>query len=110
MVDWIIYYSDGSTFSSDEGDWADAPGWGCQVVLFRDSIVKCGIRHDRDYYRLDEDGTVVGMDFVGLIDYVVEMLGVVKVGRMLTQAEYKRIYQQAVDDRADLQVALRENG
>jgi hypothetical protein len=100
---WFIYYSDGSTFSSDDGAWEDAPGWDCQVVLYRDPITKWGIRHQGDYYRLAGDGTVVAMDFVGLIDYVVEMLGVVKVGRMLSQAEFARVYQRAVEDRLKLQ-------
>lgn len=100
---WIIYYSDGSTFSSDDGAWEDAPGWDCQVVLFRDPIVKWGIRHQGDFYRLDPDGTVVAMDMVGFLDHIMRVVGVVKAGSMLSQDKYAKIYNQAVDDRLKLQ-------
>lgn len=100
---WIIYYSDGSTFSSLDGSWEDAPGWGCQVVLFRDPIVKYGIRHQGDFYRLDPDGTVVAMDMVSFLDHVMRVLGVVKAGSMLSQGEFDKVYQRAVEDRLKLQ-------
>ena len=104
MPDWIIHYSDGTTFSSDDGEWKDAPGWDCQVVLFRDPIVKWGIRHDADYFYLARDGTVVGIyGTVALVDFVTNVLGVVKVGRMLTQYDFTEVMRKATADRAALQ-------
>lgn len=29
---WRIYYADGSTFSNEDGEPWDAPGWGAQVI------------------------------------------------------------------------------
>ena len=103
MPDWIIYYSDGTTFSSNDGDWKDAPGWDCQVVLFRDPIVKWGIRHNADFFRLDADGTVVGMDNISFLQHVMNTLGMVKAGNMLSQGEFDKVYQKAVADRRTLQ-------
>lgn len=31
---WRIYYADGSTFSSEEGTWAEAPAFGVQCVVY----------------------------------------------------------------------------
>lgn len=101
-MDWCIYYSDGSTFSSDDGAWEDAPGWDVQVVLFRHPETKWAMRHGGDFFRLADDDTVVGLDLVGMIDYVINMMGLVKVGRMLTQAEFNEIYQRAKRDMAEL--------
>ena len=99
---WQIYYSDGSTFSSEDGNWEDAPGWDVQVVLFPDKTTGYAIRHGGDFFRVARDGTVVSMDLVGMIDHVVNVLGVVKAGRMLTRTQFDRVYQQAKRDLAKL--------
>ena len=31
---WRIYYADGSTFDSGQGEWADAPPFGVQCVVY----------------------------------------------------------------------------
>jgi hypothetical protein len=31
---WRIYYADGSTFSSDDGTWAEAPPFGVQCIVY----------------------------------------------------------------------------
>lgn len=31
---WRIYYADGSTFSSNDGSWAEAPPFGVQCVVY----------------------------------------------------------------------------
>lgn len=31
---WRIYYADGSTFTSNDGAWADAPPFGVQCVVY----------------------------------------------------------------------------
>lgn len=100
-MDWCIYYSDGSTFSSDDGAWKDAPGWDVQVVLFRDPIVDWAMRHNGDFFRLDEDGSIVGMDITGMLDWAVNELGL-KAGRMLSRDKFDIVYQQAKRDMMEL--------
>jgi hypothetical protein len=31
---WRIHYADGSTFSSDDGTWAEAPPFGVQCIVY----------------------------------------------------------------------------
>ncbi|HJY98670.1 MAG TPA: hypothetical protein VJ227_03080 [Patescibacteria group bacterium] len=31
---WRIYYADGSTFSSEDGTWAEAPAFGVECVVY----------------------------------------------------------------------------
>lgn len=100
-MDWRIYYSDGTTFSSADGGWEDAPGWDVQAVVYRDPIVGWAIRHQGDFFRLDDDGTVVGMDVAGLLDWTVNELGI-KAGRMLSQQKFAAIRQRAKDNMAEL--------
>lgn len=95
---WKIYYRDGSVCSSEDCAWEDADGWEAQVFIFEDKDVKFAMRHGADYFRLDDDGTVVGMDLIGLIDYVVNVLGIVKVGSMLSREKFDEIYQRAKQD------------
>jgi hypothetical protein len=101
-MNWRIYYGDGSTFSSDDGAWEDAPGWDVQVILFRDPIVGWAIRHQGDFFRLDDDGTVVCMDMTGLLDWAVNELGM-KAGRMLSRDKFGAVYQRAKRDMLELQ-------
>lgn len=104
-MDWVLIYSDLGTFSSDDGAWEDAPSRDVQIVLFKDPDLGWTIRHGGkggsqcDYFRLAADGTVVGMDEDGMKDHVVHVLGVVKQGRMLTQAEWDDLLRLAIQER-----------
>ena len=105
IADWVIYYSDGRTFTSDDGAWEDAPGRDVQIVLFRDPELGWTVRHGGkggsscDYWRQANDGTIVGMDEDGMKDHVVHQLGVVKQGRMLSQGKWDNLLRQAMKDR-----------
>lgn len=107
---WIIYYSDGATYSNLDGPWESAPSLGvkgspsldAQVILFRDPASKWSMRHGGDFFRLADDGSIVAMDETGMIDHVVNVLGIVKKGRMLTKDEFDVVYQRAKADMAIL--------
>jgi hypothetical protein len=45
---WRIFYSDQSTFSSEDGTWAEAPPFGLQCVVWY---------HEPPYKTLDSGGT-----------------------------------------------------
>jgi hypothetical protein len=45
---WRIYYADGSTFSSEDGTWADAPPFGLKCVVWY---------HEPPYKTIDSGGT-----------------------------------------------------
>ena len=100
-MNWAILYSNGSTFTSEQGAWEDAPGRDVQAVIFQDPSLGWTLRHGGqgnspcDFFRL-EDGIPVGMDQAGMIDHVVHELGVVKQGRMLTSEAWQDILRQAM--------------
>lgn len=52
MLQWRIYYADGSTFDDLDGSPSDAPGLGIIVVVLKheDSRIRAYIQHEADYY------------------------------------------------------------
>ena len=101
-----IVYGDGKIYS---GDWLGAPQHrDVQVVIFDDPDNGLTLRHggaggsECDFFRLDEDGSVVGMDLPGMIDYVVNDLGIVKQGKMLSTKAWLARHRQAMEFRNKL--------
>ncbi len=103
---WKIYYDDGKTFDSNDGTWEESPGWGTQAVVFlRPDIDKpklggrgWEIAEGGSFFRKTQDGHIVSCNDDALLDYVVNMLGIVKVGRMLSGSEFRTIYARACED------------
>ena len=72
------------------------PGWGVQAIVYDHPAVGWVMATNGDFYiRRDDRWTAV--DFAGLIDYVVNELGVL-AGRTISNAEYQRIYAEAKAD------------
>ena len=74
MLEWRIYYGDGSTFSNEDGEPQFAPAMNVQVIVVKDTadtINNVGRRlwFGRDYYWWD-DGEWIGGDHFGLYDYL----------------------------------------
>ncbi len=99
-------FGDGTVFC---GEWNDTPQHrDVQVAIFYDQDDGWTLRHGAaggsqcDFFRLDDDGSVVGMDLPGMIDYVVNDLGIVKQGKMLSTRQWKEIYRKALLLRAEL--------
>jgi hypothetical protein len=101
MIDWVVYYKKQTTFTDEEGDPVDVPPWGVQVIAQADDRVGRRLVSKKDYY-LFVDGQWVGVDFTGLIDYLANVLGIVKVGRMIDRQEYRDILEQARIDQLGL--------
>lgn len=51
-IKWRVYYSDSSTFDSEQGEPKDAPGMGVIVIVQRDADPRVGsyLAHRGDYY------------------------------------------------------------
>ena len=110
---WRIWYSDGSTFSSEDGTWEEAPGRDVQIILFWDPDRGWTLRHGAntrkgDFFRMDADGTIVGMDLTGVIDHVVHELGIIKEGRMLSANEWAEVLRTATLELRRIQVEERD--
>lgn len=92
-LSWCIYYPDGKTFSSDDGAPQDAPARGVQVIVQEDYDVGFHLQTGDDYYLWNGE-KFVGVDIFGLFDFLIET-GLVKFGRMITNAEYREIFDWA---------------
>lgn len=130
MTDWRLIYGDLSVVSSEDMAWEKAPGWDVQIGLFRDPAQGglWTIRHGGlgetvgDFFRLDGDGSIVGMDIAGFIGHVVNDLGLtepgaplevmiwravkvagsVKQGKMLSSAKWQAVLRYGMQLRNEL--------
>ena len=62
MVDWIIFYDDGSTFSDEDGMQRHAPREGVQVIAVRDEGAGRRLLWNQDTYCWEEGGWVPHCD------------------------------------------------
>lgn len=73
MLSWRLYYSDGSTFDSDVGPWADAPAVGALVLATADPDVGRELDHGpRGEFFAWWPGSSKpwGFDRTGILDYL----------------------------------------
>lgn len=100
---WKIWYDDGSTFDSNDGSWEESPSRGVQVIGFLRPDTddpKLGGRgwetaSGEDFFRKTEDGHIVACNDNAMQDYVADVLGIIKIGRMLSAAEFRVIFAKA---------------
>jgi hypothetical protein len=104
MIQWRIYYDDGSTFSNGDGEPEDAPGMGVVFIVCASDAygrrIMCG--WDFYYYRPDApDVKWWGCNTIGLIDNLANkprQTLAVKVGRTVSDFEYQTLKRQAEQD------------
>lgn len=94
LISWKIWYDNGGTFSSLNGDWKDAPSDGVQVVVeyYDDGTKKIHI--ERDYYILD-DGKAYGTNN---INPFLRKCGIIKFGRWSSDDKFKELVQKAKEE------------
>lgn len=73
-------------------------GWGVQAIVYEDQQTGWTTAVGGDYYIYRGD-RYVAVDLSGMLDYVVNELGVVQVGRTISNDEFQAIYKQALQDR-----------
>lgn len=73
-------------------------GWGVQAIVYDHPDVGWTMATNGDYY-IRRDDRWVAVDLCGLLDYVINELGVVMAGRTISNEEYRDIYYQAKEDR-----------
>lgn len=102
MIDWIIYYDDGSTYTNLDGTPWDAPGRKVVCIAQVNEETGWGARANMDYYVWDTRGNIEewwGVDINGLWDYLADP-GQKKVvfGYMTSKRRYNEILAQMRDD------------
>ena len=67
---WRIYYTDGSTFDSDDGEPEDAPCWGIAAISQKDADAgRCGVAGVDFYWWEIGDQFWSGGDLTGMSDH-----------------------------------------
>ena len=99
MPDWRIYYDDGSSFSSDEGEPHEAPAEGfiC-AVGYEPEFGKRYLMSRWDFYCFKE-GQWWGMNWAGLLDMLRRNdVYAFKEGRTVTNPKWVEITRAAGED------------
>lgn len=103
-TEWIIFYEDGSTFSSDDGDPGDAPQDGVIVVAYQSDKAGRVLRHSAEFYAWHQlsggRGEWVPHTKVGLKYYLSkeDEPGIYVNGYAVPDERWQQVYQQALDD------------
>jgi len=100
MVTWIAWYSDDSSFTSEDGEPHEAPRWGVICIAAYSGAHGRMIWHGTDYYGW-RDGEWVSFDATGLVDYLANDPGpekVVLMGRHVKPDTFHRIFNKANND------------
>ncbi|MHA2266120.1 MAG: hypothetical protein ACXAEN_27310 [Candidatus Thorarchaeota archaeon] len=100
---WKIYYSDGSTFSDQDGTPWRAPGLDVQVIVLEDEQNGWMIQAHDDYYIWDDRGDGArwwGVDRAALDEYLFYYPGhkCALMGRRISSKEFDKIYERASND------------
>ena len=99
--DWQIYYDDKKPFSNLDGTPEQAPAWGVIDIMQYDTARDGRGYHQggSDYYIWREvDQKWVGVDFCGLVDFMINEIDLMKVGRTIDTKKYLEIRKQAGED------------
>ena len=97
---WVIYYTDGDTYSNEDGEPADAPGGGVAAIAQEDSVVGLLVFHGEDYYAFSECfGGWCGIDALGFVQYI-ERPGVkvIKLGENMDLGKYRTLFSRITID------------
>jgi hypothetical protein len=110
IVGWRIFYSDGSVFSSLDGEWSAASVSSVQVVVIYYTSTYQYYKNDENQFKTynykqvlngkdfywKKDGLFYMSDVFEEIPYEVE-INDVKMGKLLTDKEFFNIYNLAAD-------------
>lgn len=97
---WTVYYDDGKKYTNQELSPEEAPPWGIQAIVQKDSpdsdtiVITAG---DDFYYYDYRDERWYGVELTGLIDFLVHD-GWVKLGRFIPITRYNQIMEEAIDE------------
>ena len=96
-----IYYGNGRIYRiPEDGPAENAPAYDVQVIVQEEPRTNRDYLYECDYY-LWRDGKFLRVDLFGVLDYVMNVLGVVKAGRSMPHREFEKIL-IAAQNNADL--------
>lgn len=102
-MNWIIYYDDGSSFTSDDGPPEKAPREGVQVISNANQAIGKLLWHSAEAYCWHNEGEWVPHSSTGLQRYLAlseqgKEPGIYVLGYAIPYFRFQKIYTSAVDD------------
>jgi hypothetical protein len=99
MKKWKIYYSV-STFNDEQGSPREAPFWDVQDIIQFDLHTERKYHQNGSDWYIFQNGFWVGVDMIGLIDYLAHYEGeiIVKAGRTIPSKQWQKIFDTARKD------------
>ena len=102
-MNWKVYYSDGSTFSNQDGTPWIVPALGVQVIIQADIDHGWETQAHDDYYVWDDRGDGPkwwGVDDFGMWEYLFIEPGHKRVlsGRRMSRERFSEIFKRAMND------------
>lgn len=107
---WALYYDSRRVYTSEDGEWQDAPPWGVQALVVSQMPTQERVIFEGDFYFIPANATEpFGGDQWGVVDKLIveghmtgnmlladftpeELIGWgVKFGRMLDRAKYEEL-------------------
>jgi hypothetical protein len=99
VTDWIVFYDNGDTFSSDDGGPEDAPTDGVIVVAVSNIATGRTLWHSADFYCWHDDADEwVPHNQRGLDRFLALGGTICLAGYSVPNEQWQRIYRQALDD------------
>lgn len=90
-LSWVVIYDDLSTFSSEEGSFADAPAWGIQAIAYESIETGWSVCTGGDYFHRLPSGEFIAIDKDGLVDRSANIWKTIKVGRQVSREEFNKV-------------------
>ena len=98
-MNWKIIYSDGSSFSDEDGGPEQAPGWGVQFILQKDNTVGVEVLHSVDNY-IWKDNQWFAVDTWGFSNYLMQPgFKITKFGEYIPNDKYREMFKMAFTDK-----------
>lgn len=94
---WVIFYGDGSEFSSADGSPWDAPRQDVQIIASSHPMNGYNLVHGQDYFYYEEDrGGFAGCDQFSLYDHLIRAKYPCPLfGRMMSDIDWKSFFSRA---------------
>lgn len=99
MAEWVVFYENGTTFSSEDGEPSQAPSDGVVVIALKDYGVGRRLLHSADFYCWHKEREWVPHNQRGLDYYLAQdEPGIVLSGYAVPDARWQAIYAAALYD------------